>query len=264
VEDPEEGWFFEPLETDQTLEIIEDDLSLSQRFVYAIEEERFDRSVTALDAWIATLSYEARYTPVYDFDPGGGGWTSTGEEEFQPYSFTTTVNAVWEPFPYWKRRIYPSANIDASYEANLLRFTESALRLSYGVSLSIYRFLDLEFEAVTVNDFTYQYFPDLAREAERETRNPFTDLANSFAFWDRQKRRESFFKLESIRVSAVHDLQDWELTVSYEGQPTLESGGGEPSRYRWESLLTIFLRWRPISEIQSTITYDDGDLDFEN
>lgn len=265
VEDPEEGWLFEPLETDQTLQIIEEDLSLSQRFVYEIEEDRFDRSITTLNAWIASLSYEARYSPVYEFDPGGEGWTTTeGEEEFQPYSFTTTLNGNWEPPPFWKRRVYPEANLNASYEANLLRFTESALRLSYGFSLSVYRFLDLEFEAVTVNDFTYQYFPSLAKRAEREQRHLFRDLGNSLAIWNREKREESFFKLESIRLSAVHDLQDWELTVSYEGQPTLESGGGEPPRYRWESMLTIFLRWRPISEIQSTITYDDGDLDFEN
>ncbi|MFP4409478.1 MAG: hypothetical protein ACLFPW_13235 [Spirochaetaceae bacterium] len=265
VEDPEEGWLFEPFESDQTLQIIEEELSISQRFVYEIEEDRLDRSVTTLNAWIASLGYEARHSPVYEFDPGGEGWTVVeGEEEFQPYSFTTTLNGDWEPAPFWKRRVYPEASINASYEANLLRFTESALRLSYGFSLSVYRFLDLQFEAVTVNDFTYQYFPSLARKAEREERNLFRDLGNSLALWDRGKREESFFKLESIRLSAVHDLQDWELTVSYEGQPTLESGGGEPPRYRWESLLTLFLRWRPISEIQSTITYDDGDLDFEN
>lgn len=263
VEDDQLGWQFEPLETSQTLTILEDDLSLSQRFTVNIESERLDRSVTTVDAWISRLSYEARRSPVYTFEPVGG-WSTTGEEEFQPYSFTASVAGSWDPAPLWKRRVRPEANLNASYQANLLRFTESALRLNYGLSLSVYRFLDLQFEAVTVNDFTYQYIPSLARRAGREERSLARDLIDSVALFNRDRREESFFKLESIRLSAVHDLQDWELTLRYEGSPVLEEGGGSAPRYRWESVLSVLLQWRPISEIQSTVIYDDGELSFEN
>ena len=264
VEDSEEGWRFEPLQTTQTLAIIENDLSLSQRFVVELEEEELTRSVTSLNAWFASFAYEARRSPVYEFDPQGEGWTRSETEELQPYRFTVGIDALWEPAPFWKRRVVGDANLNASYEANLLRFTESSLRLSYGFSLSVYRFLDLRFEAVTVNDFTYQYIPSLAERADREQRSLLGDLGNSLALFSREQREESFFTLDRISLSAVHDLQDWELTVRYDGSPTLESGGGERSRYRWDNVLSIFLRWRPIPEIQSTITYDDGELDVEN
>ncbi|MFW6329143.1 MAG: hypothetical protein ACOC28_03530, partial [Alkalispirochaetaceae bacterium] len=194
VEDPqEEQWRFEPLETSQRLTIIEDDLSLAQRFRYQIEEERLERSVTTLDAWITSLSYEARRSEVYTFEEGEG-WSTRGEEEFQPFSLTASVDGRWDPPPFWKGRIRPEAMINASYQASLVRFTESALRLNYGLSLSIYRFLDLQFEAVTVNDFTYQYIPSLPQRVGRERRSLARDLLNSFALFDRERREESFFE----------------------------------------------------------------------
>jgi hypothetical protein len=67
--------------------------------------------------------------------------------------------------------------------------------------------------------------------------------------------------MESIDVSLVHDLEDWNLEMTYSGSPVLE-GSGQAARYRWQSLLTILVRWRAISELRRAIEVEDGVLEF--
>jgi hypothetical protein len=102
---------------------------------------------------------------------------------------------------------------------NLIRYTESSLSVSYDLVFSIYRFLDLKLSTTSKNTAVYQYFPGLAEGVDRSWRNPLLDLAKSFNFFRTKDRYESFFKLSSIKLEAVHHLDDWDLTISYTGQP---------------------------------------------
>jgi hypothetical protein len=146
-------------------------------------------------------------------------------------------------------------------DTDLQRFTNTTLRLRYGLMLDIHEFLELEVSAASANDLVYQYIPELAEQVDRPARDPWRDIRDSLSLFDEERRQESLFKLSSIDVSAVHDLQDWELRLSYSGRPVRDDSGAMP-RFRFQSVFAIELRWIPISELERTIEVDDGDLTF--
>ncbi|MCG8478392.1 MAG: hypothetical protein MI724_04790, partial [Spirochaetales bacterium] len=127
--------------------------------------------------------------------------------------------------------------------------------------LDIYRFLEFQLTARTTNDLIYRYIEPLAEEVGLPERNPVEDLINSLRLFDEDAREESFFNLDSISFSAVHDLEDWELSATYTGRPELETENGI-SNYRWRGIFSILIRWRSISELRRTIEVEDGTVEF--
>jgi hypothetical protein len=121
--------------------------------------------------------------------------------------------------------------------------------------------MTLEFSARSRNDLVYQYVPSQAEKVDRPPRDPLEDLVNSLRLFDDEARRDSFFKIESVEITAVHDLQDWELQFSYVGGPELISEGGR-SEYEWQGVFAILFQWRAITEIRRDMRIEDGTLEF--
>jgi hypothetical protein len=72
-------------------------------------------------------------------------------------------------------------------------------------------------------------------------------------------REESSFKLQSINLSLVHNLHDWDFSLTYSGKPVLDE---DAHTYEWVPSLTILLQWKPIPEMKKEITYDEDGLNF--
>jgi hypothetical protein len=260
-EDDEEEWNPENLIQNHTLTLADDDLQVSQRLEYDMDRLNLLQARTSLSAWIFDAALTGRETVGYRFVPGAG-WEQEGEPTFRWTTLTSGV-AVDQTVQTWKRRIDLALIGDLAINMDLQRYTNSNLLLNYGFSVDVYRFLELDVTARTRNDLIYQYVPSLADETGRPRRRFGADLLDSLRIFDRPTREESFFKLESLSISALHDLQDWELSFTYTGRPILDEQR-QPADYRWDSLVSIVLRWRPISELRRTVEIKEGDVTFSN
>lgn len=228
---------------------------LEQRLEYDLEEEYLLQSRTALRLWPLSLRLVGQRTRGYDFDTAVG-WVLNDDEQFRWTSLAVGL-AGERNINTWHRRVDLTLLGELAVDFDLLRYSATGLVVDYGLALSVHRFLDLELSARSRNDFLYQYVPSLADEIGRPRRSFLEDLINSLNIFDSEAREDSLFKIDSFSLSAVHDLQDWELSVSYTGRPELERESITP-RYEWRGVLAIMLQWRPISEFRRNIRVETG------
>lgn len=193
------------------------------------------------------------------FFTAGVGWTTSGQERLRTETVSFALDASDRTFRYWRNRIAVQPILTASLTLNPIRPNQSTAALSYGLDLDVFRFLDLNFRARSENDTVYRYIPSYANELGVESRSFVNDVVDGFRFGDRDAREASSFNLVSLTIDAIHDLNDWELIVSYEGEPELDSTAA-PQVFRWSSTLEIVLRWKPIEELSREIDFADGEL----
>ncbi|MFO8042666.1 MAG: hypothetical protein R6U25_05660 [Alkalispirochaeta sp.] len=255
----DDGWEPDNLVQNHQVSLFDDQLRFAQRFEYDTEAIRLEQTRTSLAGYGVNAALTGRHGSGYTFTPGSG-WQQDATESFQWTNATVGVS-VDRTVHTWKRRIDLALTGDADLDMDLQRFTNSSLLLTYGFSLDIYRFLELEFAARSRNDLIYQYVPSLAEQVDRPHRSLTTDLADSLRLFNRERRETTFFKLDSLTISAIHDLEDWELRLDYSGRPELDQEA-QPQTYRWRSIFSILLRWRPIPELRRSIEVEDGSVEF--
>ena len=141
--------------------------------------------------------------------------------------------------------------------------SDNSFAFDLRLDLQIYRFLELQFTSSSVNRRLYRYLPGTAARSRQPWVNPIVDLARSFNFFNDDDRRASSFKLESLRVAAVHRLGDWNLTLAYQGRPEQRTATGQAARrIAWTSDLSIEVRWVPIPELYASFRVDrEGAID---
>lgn len=253
-------WIPETLQQSHTLSILDSRFTLSEQIIYDLEAMELTRSNTNVNAGILTMSLVARETRGYFFDPNSG-WIADENEQFQFTTFTAGLALDTDQVYLWKNRIRLNLFADANLSYDMLRFTNSSLNLSYGLSLHVHEFLDLELSARTRNNYVYQYLGPLAERIGRTPRNLVVDIVHSLAVWNRTNLEETFFKLQSVNLIAVHDLEDWELRVAYSGGPELDTS--ESARvYRWNGILTVLVQWKSIEELKRNFEINDATVEF--
>ena len=156
------------------------------------------------------------------------------------------------PAYLWRNRVRLELATRAGWTISFLQPRNNRFTFGTDLTAKVHEFLDLTFSVSSRNDRTYRYLPDWAREQGEDPLNPLQDLWESFAFWDEKLRRRSGFKLEQVSVSAVHHLQDWDLTVAYAARPQQKEGREELS-----SEFSIVVQWLPLPEIRSRLQADD-------
>ena len=157
-----------------------------------------------------------------------------------------------EPVRLWRNRVQLGLATRAGWTIDFLEPRDNRFTFGTDVTAKVHEFLDLTFSVSSRNDRTYRYFPEWAREEGVDPRDPLQDLWESFAFWDEKLRQRSGFKLEQVRLSAVHHLQDWDLTVAYTARPQQREG-----REQLTSEFSIVVQWLPLPEIRSRLQADD-------
>ena len=124
----------------------------------------------------------------------------------------------------------------------------------------------------TKNSVIYRYFcsEDNYNEYYKGNgeRNIFIDLLNSFRFDDEEKRKESTFKLQTLKLSVTHDLDDWDLNCSFSITPRLltsSSTGFDASKnkggsyYDFSPYFSISVAWRPLASMKTQIVDEYGE-----
>lgn len=235
---------------------------LGAGFIWDIEGGK-PTSLSARLGW-RDLSAELgfRQATKLSFIPGSG-WQSTGSELFRPVDLSLSYSRSLKPVPLWKGRLSWSLNTSLIARQSFVRFTDSTLDFTLGLTLKIHEFLDLQFSSSSRNASLWRYYPglfDLPTGMELEPLNPFLDLAKSLNFFDLDDRRESLFKLKSVSVKAIHYLHDWNLTFELTVRPVFDQAS---LAYQFRTSVSLLLAWVGVPEFKAAYK-KDGDTETWN
>lgn len=240
------------------------DASVSQSFRLD-QEQRIDLLTTEASAYGVTGTVRAaKRVPLDLFGKKLPGASSSLRATEVALGYRLDTGAL----TYWKNRIRLDAGVQTRLAFDPEAYVrDNSLAFDLRLGLEIYRFLELSFESSSVNRRLYRYLPGTAARSDEPWVNPIVDLARSFNFFNDDDRRDSAFKLESLRVAALHRLGDWNLTLAYQGRPEQRTvlnpatGRNEPSII-WTPTLSIEVRWVPVPELYGSFRIDrDGRID---
>lgn len=229
-------------------------LRFLQSFTWDIDAAEPQRSFTAFDLWWFSLNFEMREAPTYNLNTSNQ-WVETGEEAFVPYQLSGGIDYSYEPEPMWKNRVRLSAFVDSSLRADLRRFTDSSLVFGAGFRGRIAEFLEFNFRVSSENTAVYRYVPYWSQQLDVDPLNPLEDLVKSFNFFNTNDRLASNFNMNSLSLTLVHHMPDWDLSLDYYGAYEVNEA---EKRYEWQSRFTIALQWNPIPIVRREASYEEG------
>lgn len=228
------------------------DASVSQSFRLN-EQQEIDSLTTEASAYGLTGTVRAaRRVPLDPF-----GEKQDDQPSLRPTEVALGYRLDTDALTYWKNRIRLDAGVRTRLAFDPEAYVrDNSLAFDLRLGLEIYRFLELSFESSSVNRRLYRYLPGTAARSDEPWVNPIVDLARSFNFFNDADRRDSAFKLESLRVAALHRLGDWNLTLAYQGRPEQQEG-----EIVWTPALSIEVRWVPVPELYGSFHADREGID---
>jgi len=188
----------------------------------------------------------------------GSGWVATADTAFRVNAATLSYVKSWDPPAAWRNRINWTVDVNAAARQSLLRFTDSYLNVTLGLTFKVHEFVDITFASTSRNSSLWRYYPGvfaIPTEANVEPISPLVDLAKSFNFFNDDDRRASLFKLKSLSVTAKHAMHDWDLAFTFAANPVLDETS---LSYIFKTSWSVSLAWRSVSQIKSTYS-KDGD-----
>ena len=132
-----------------------------------------------------------------------------------------------------------------SYEHHFETYLFNKMYFKFGINFSINELWNFQFAINSANNRAYRYVKSYAEEQGVEYVNFFEDLGNSFNFADQKKLSSSLFKLESIEATLWHDLDGWDMSISFAVKPeSLPSDltSGSVKGYYWNKEFWIEFR----------------------
>ncbi len=225
--------------TELFIDKLDSNIIFTQNLDIDLYESSPTKASTDLNLWFLSFNYLAEDIKGYKFSPFG--WEQDLESKFQPSKASAGVNYQYYPDPFWKNRVNFELDLNSTWTMNLQKYTDTAAGFGVKLSLDIAEFLELTFESKSVNNRTFRYIQDYSDQLEMENLNFFEDLIKSFNYFDENDRIASNFNLESISLSAIHHLSDWDLYVEYTGEPVLITNSDNSKEYQLESEFSIFV-----------------------
>jgi len=228
---------------------------LTSSFVWDIEGEK-PKSLSAALSWYGlSLSLAAKEAIAYELVLGSG-WVPATEQAFRLSGISLSYKESLKPPPAWRRRIAWTLDLSSTAQQSFLRFTDSSLDFTMGLTFKVHEFLDLSFSSTSRNSSLWRYYPGLFTiPVHVEPRNPLTDLIDSFNFFeaDDAARKRSLFKLKALSLSATHKLHDWDLGLTFSASPVLAYDAvlGR-NDYQFKTSLSLTLSWRTVSQIKAS------------
>ena len=258
-------WFWDPfkLEVNWTLPY---DIKATQTYIYNIEDKKNERlHITAGWKHLSAFYTHSREIPQKLIP--GSGWESNGtEKKFIPFaagfSFSNTSNPL--TIYSWKNRIKIQLELASTLQFNLVRITDSYFTFAPKIIFNIHEFWDFSFGSSSRNDAIARYFQKVLNLpiAIPGNSNVFTDLLQSFYFWDRSKREASGFKLQSLDIGFTHYLKDWTLKFNWEIKPQLKNEGAR-KYYAFSPTITFAVEWNPIGDVKVEAKKKEGKFSVE-
>lgn len=258
-------WFWDPFKLDVAL-ALPYDIKATQNYLYNIEEKNSDRLHITL-GWKSLSAFYTQSREIPQKLVQGSGWVQNGtEKKFIPFaaglSFSNTSNPL--TIYAWKNRIKIQLGLTSTLQFNLVRITDSYLTFAPKIIFNIHEFWDFSFGASSRNDVIARYFQkalNLPIVIPGNT-NIIADLAQSFYFWDRAKRKSSGFKLQSLEIGFTHYLKDWTLKFNCDIKPQQKNDGNR-KYYVFTPTITFAVEWKPISDIKVAAKKKDNKFSVE-
>jgi hypothetical protein len=227
------------------------------------------RSATAslnLTKWGLSASYTAARMRGYRYvSPDSGslvrGWVENEEDQRLLHrDFKLAYVKSTNKLGLWDNRLQFNVNTNTSLNFDLQRYTNSNFLFSLGFTLGINNFLDFSLSLNSENAYIYRYFRNMPFFSDADIyipsgpqNNPFLDLVNSFRFDDDALRRSSGYKMKGFQMRMVHYLGDWRAELDWAMVPERSSTGNQ---YEINNQVSFLVRWIPISEVKSDISYN--------
>ena len=217
-----------------------------------------------------SLAFTMSTTYKYNFD-AETGWKAESEKQFLADNISLSYSFSGKTFKWLDDKITFTPALNTSIVFDCIRQTNSYFRFAPSITFKVNNLLDLTFSSESKNSVIYRYFQGLVNngmEIPGET-NLFVDLLNSFAFWsddaffdpNQSKRKSSGFKLKSLKVTATHDLHDWDLSASFSISPRLVTIDGR-RQYNFDPYFSVSVTWRPMSSIKAQVVDKYGEWGF--
>jgi len=240
--------------------------SLSHNMVLDSELREFTRisSNLNLTPFGLTAAYTAIRTVGYTLDPSTGWTANKGDESLKSTDFSLNFNKSFTRRNLLNGKMEYSLTINSRLFFDIQRYTRSSFNLTLSFGMKITNFLDLNMSVLSENAVIYRYYrsllpsnlPPEVRDAEGEQYNMFLDLLNSFRVDDESRRRASGFKMKRFDLNITHFLGDWDAVLGISMSPYLPSGARQ---YELNTDLSFVVRWIPISEIKTDMSYNKRD-----
>ena len=217
-----------------------------------------------------STSFSAIYAQPYKYNYNGSvdnsrpnGWIQMRDKSLVPYEFKLAYAKTFTQNSLWKNRLSFSLSLNTSLAFDLQRYTNSKFSFGLGVRTRITNFLDLNLSTSSENAVVFKYFQGLpffdlpTQLYPGQETNLFVDLLNSFRFDNDNLRRQSGFKMKTLRISLVHYLGDWNASLSVALSPYLPPGS---RNYQFSNEISFLIQWVPIGEIKTQIDYSKDKL----
>jgi len=236
------------------------------------EENKITYLNSSLSLWSSfTTSYTMTWIQKSVFKPdnpdrpyAGGKWEKEDEKDLLPKDLKFAYSHSFPSSKYFNSRFSLSYNINTSLNFDLQEYTSSNFQFTTGVTMGITKFMELKISATSQNAVIFRYFKDVqgmeeltAMYTEGEQNDLFTDLFDSFNFFDEEKRKRSGFKMQRFNLELDHLLGDWTASFKISMYPyQKQAKTGEIPTIDIVSDISFFVQWKPITEIKSDINYD--------
>lgn len=253
-----EEWTFAPLNQSSKWSFFDKALSVSQSFVYDIEDSHASSFSVGLTWKKLQFNFNMNHSFPYTFDEEQG-WVKGDEKTFHAEDMNLSYSWNDASFYAWKDRISIKPSVSTKLSMNLVRPTESSFSINGSFSFKINEVLDLTFSAESRNSSIFKYVQGLSSinaEIPGE-KNIFVDLFNSFAFWDDDLRKKSAFKLQNLSLKVTHELHDWKLSAEFSVSPRLMRDE-RPYYIDFSPYFKLSVVWKPLSSMTTTIVDDHG------
>lgn len=242
-------------------------LTFTESFNYNLEKFSPDALKLSLSWRNLSLAFVMSTTYKYNFD-SSTGWVAETEKSFIADNISLSYSYPGKTFSWYGEKVKLTPSLSTSVVFDCIRRTNSYFRFAPSLTFKINDFLDLSFSSESKNSVIYRYFQGLVNdgvEIPGET-NLFVDLLNSFAFWsdtefidpDQTKRKSSGFKLKNLKITATHNLHDWDLSASFSVSPRLVTTGGR-KQYNFDPYITLSVVWRPMSSMKAEVVDKYGE-----
>jgi lipopolysaccharide assembly outer membrane protein LptD (OstA) len=270
---PNDEWKIDPLYLSETLDFGK--INTTYSMAMEPEDDFKINSITAsLKLWDFDASFSAVKLNKWKFisdnpnNPSQGGkWVQETDEnpEINPRDLTFSYRKSLSEQEIIKNRLGLSVNVDTRLFYDLQRHTNSNFQFSMGFTLKVNNLLDLSFSATSENAVVFRYFKGFPGMEEYTKmyidgpqNNVFTDLVDSFNFFDDSKRQRSGFKMKRFNLTAVHHLGDWNATFDIAMSPYLKPSTDplKPSTYDINAEIKFLVEWSAISEIKTDLKYE--------
>ena len=166
-----------------------------------------------------------------------------GEDELRADRLNVRLKQTVLPLYRWKNRIGFEGTFETNFSYDFNNKYATSLSTSIKFNFAISKFIDLAVTVSSVNNGFYRYYDEQTDDFMFD--RLWKDFLNSLDIFG-DGIRQTQFTLNSIKISLVHYMSDWNLYADFKAEMKSVSGG----KKAWSPELTVYVQWNEIPELK--------------